>query len=347
MFTSSLDAAAIETLRKIPKVEFHRHYDASIRFETIRDLAEKYQLDLSSLSTEELKKLTVIQSPMQGLQEVLDTFWATQKVLCHYDAIERVAFENVEDCYNDGVVLSELRFSPVFIGLNKSLSYEEIIEATLKGIDRGVQKYGIKVGLIFIAPRSLSRDDNDLAFDQFLKMKKNHSLGRYLIGFDLADREILEEIDSYLPWVNKARDSGLQITIHSGEDTGPEFVSKTLDVLGPTRIGHGIQSFRDSGLMKRLIKENIHLEVCPTSNYLTKCCPSLEEHPLPKLIEAGVSCSINSDDPHIMATTLLQEYKIAHELYQFGLDQLKEMNQNNLQYSFLCKKDIEEVSKFF
>jgi adenosine deaminase/aminodeoxyfutalosine deaminase len=105
---------------------------------------------------------------------------------------------------------------------------------------------------------------------------------------------------------------------HAGESTGPDTIWDSLRHLGAERIGHGIAAARDPRLMKYLAAKGVVLEVCPTSNVRTKSVPSLAEHPLPALVEAGVPVTINSDDPPMFDTTLNQEYEVAREL--LGLD---------------------------
>ena len=116
----------------------------------------------------------------------------------------------------------------------------------------------------------------------------------------------------------RARAAGLHSVPHAGESTGPESIRAALDHLGAERIGHGIAAARDPELMRRLADEGVPLEVCPTSNVRTRSVPSLAEHPLPTLVAAGVSVSINSDDPPMFSTTLNREYAIAADL--LGLD---------------------------
>ena len=96
-------------LRKLPKVEHHRHLDGSLRVSTVAELARKNNIDLGFSSQAELQQKLVLNKPFKTLQAVLDSFWTAQKVMCNYDSIKRIAYENVEDCYQDGVVLSELR----------------------------------------------------------------------------------------------------------------------------------------------------------------------------------------------------------------------------------------------
>lgn len=335
-------------LRALPKVELHRHLDGSVRFETIQELSKLHNIDLGAKSRDELWAKAKIETPLSSLQEVLDSFWTTQKVMCSYDAIKRVAFENVEDCYNDGLKLVELRFAPTFIAEGKTLGNDEIIEGIIDGVQAGMDKYEIQVGLIHIVPRSLSFEKNVQATDDIFRYRKsNHKGADRLFGFDLADMEDKFDPVDFKSMVDKARLEGMGITIHSGEDTTADHIVKTLDALCPTRIGHGIKSIDSEDLLKRIIENDIHLEVCPTSNWLTKCVSTIDEHPLPQLFRRGVSVSLNSDDPHLMNIDLTHEYLIAQQYYGFTPLEFHKMNREALRASFLPQEIRDSIGKKF
>ena len=135
-------------LRRMPKVELHRHLDGSIRQQTIIDLSKRHNLDIDVSNPSSLKKQSTVTEPMQDLATVLEAFDTIQKVSCSYEAINRIAFENVEDAFYDGIKLIELRFSPVFVALGKELAHDEIIESVIDGIAEGMDRYDIEVGII-------------------------------------------------------------------------------------------------------------------------------------------------------------------------------------------------------
>ncbi|MCP5049465.1 MAG: adenosine deaminase [bacterium] len=334
----------LNELRKLPKVELHRHLEGSVRFDTIRELARRHQLDLGVESDDELGRKTQITTPMNSLEEVLDVFRTTQKVLCSYEALKRVTFENVEDAFNDGVKLLELRFAPVFIAHRKEIAFDEIMEGILDGMSIGMEKYPIQVGLIHILPRGLDMDKHPSSTKEFLRYRKSRHQNAYrLCGFDLADSETETPPSEYIPFINMAREAGAGITIHSGENTNALSVRETIHSYEPSRIGHGIKSNEDPDVVELLKEKDIHLEVCPTSNWLTRSVESIETHPLPQLYRAGVSLSINSDDPHLMAIDLVNEYQIAHRVFGLTGDELYGINKQALHRSFLdpeAKKKI-------
>ena len=333
---------------KLPKVELHRHLDGSIRFQTILDLAKSHKIDLGFSSYAELGKKLVIKKPLTSLQQVLDCFWTTQKVLASYEAIKRVTFENIEDAHREGIKLIDLRFAPTFIQKNKTLGFDEIIEGVIDGVTQGLNKYDLQVGLIHIMPRGLDVKTNLISTDEILRYKKSrHKNADRLLGIDLADSETEESFTDYKTIIQNAHSQGLGVTIHSGEDTSAEHVRRTLETFHPSRIGHGIQIAKDPEVMK-LVKENdVLLEVCPTSNWLTNCVKSLDKHPLKYLYDQGVKVSLNSDDPHLMNISLLNEYHVAEKTLGLKLPHFIQMNKWALEKSFLNDEIKNDLKKKF
>lgn len=321
--------------RRFPKVELHRHLDASIRIGTVHELARKHNIDVNAATLAELDHKITIRKPMKNLEDVLHSFLTTQKVLVSYEGIKRVAFENVEDCYRDGIKLVELRFAPVYIAKGKALGNDEIIEGVIDGITEGMNKYDIHVGLIHIMPRSLDLALNLQSTEDILRYRKSsHKNADRLFGIDLADLETPESFTDYAPSIEKAKKAGMGVTIHSGEDSSADHVRKTIEIFHADRIGHGIQIAKDPEVMKLVKDRNVALEVCPTSNWLTQCVKTIDEHPLKYLYSQGVKVTLNSDDPQIMGIDLTHEYEIAEKL-GMTKENLRQMNQWALEKSFL------------
>jgi aminodeoxyfutalosine deaminase len=140
-----------------------------------------------------------------------------------------------------------------------------------------------------------------------------------LISFGLGGPEMGVPRPQFKPYFDKARAAGLRSAPHAGETTGPSTIWDAIRELGAERIGHGISAAKDPSLMAYLAEHGIALEVCPTSNLRTGQVPSIEEHPLPVLVAAGVPVTINSDDPPMFGTTINNEYAVAARL--LGLDE--------------------------
>ena len=333
-------------LRALPKAELHRHLDGSIRLETVADIAARHDLDLGTATEKELAAKARVTKPMKDLQTVLDSFATIRRVLCSYEAIERIAFENVEDAYRDGIHLIELRFAPPFISGGKRLGNDEIIEAVLDGITRGMNSYPIQVGLIGILVRTMDLEINRQATADLIRYSgSGHRSADRICGFDLADAEDRSNPEDFLPMIQQARKAGLGITIHSGENTTAAAVERTLDLFAPGRIGHGIKSWGDEKLLGRLRDQEVMLEVCPTSNWLTSSVSSLAAHPLPHLYRSGIAVSINSDDPNLFGIDLVHEYEVCAKLYGFTERDFRRINRKTVEHSFLPQDIRGEVLK--
>ena len=139
-----------------------------------------------------------------------------------------------------------------------------------------------------------------------------------MVGLGLADDETRGAAEHFAEAFGVARDAGLIRAPHAGEHGGPDSVRRAVDALGAQRVMHGVRSVEDADLLRRLADENVTLDVCPTSNVVLSVVPSLADHPLPKLLEAGVPLSLNADDPLFFGSNILAEYELGR--HSFGLD---------------------------
>lgn len=156
-----------------------------------------------------------------------------------------------------------------------------------------------------------------------------------LVAFGLGGPEIGVPRPQFKPYFDQARAAGLRSVPHAGETTGPQTVWDALRELGAERIGHGISAAQDPELLAYLAERRIPLEVCPTSNVRTRAVARIEEHPLRRLVDAGVRVTINSDDPPMFGTTLNDEYAVAARLLDTGPDGLAALAREAVSASFL------------
>ncbi len=335
----------IVSLRKLPKVELHRHLDGSVRPATIWEIAQERGIPVGARSREELERSAVISAPLRDLNSVLARFATQQAVLCSFDAISRITYENVEDAWRDGVTLLELRFAPSFIAEGKSITNDEIIAGVLDGMLRAMTAWPIEVGLIGILPRRLPLKKNKEATGDLVRWRMSGEPGAARIcGFDLADGEADCEPEGFVPLVEEARRAGMGITIHSGENTDAAHVARTLALFRPSRIGHGIRCWGNEEVTRRLIEQDVLLEVSPTSNWITGAVASLSAHPLPELFRAGVPVCINSDDPNLFGIDLVHEYELCAREFGFGEAEFRAMNRAAARHSFLPEEIRQRVA---
>jgi len=167
-------------------------------------------------------------------------------------------------------------------------------------------------------------------------------------GIDLADCEINHPIRHFADAVSKAQRAGLSVTVHSGEDTQASDVVETIRAVNPQRIGHGTRVINDVDAVAFVKARGVVLEMNPWSNYLTNSVRRIEDHPLKKLFDLGVKVTINSDDPELLDTNLNNEFRIAHEILGFSLDEIRQCNRVAAEASFLPEAQRRQViQKYF
>lgn len=332
-------------LRHLPKIELHRHLDCSVRWSTLLEIAPSVGITLAP-TIQGRQDQFLITEPMKDLGSVLNKFLNAQKVLASEEILTRIAFEACEDAFNDGIRILELRYAPTFIEEgHPNLNFDKIHRSLCQGIEMAKQKFHMAVGLICIVQRVKPFAVAEKVVDFAIQHKDS------FIALDLADNEEGFDPKIFAPLFQKAKKAGLHITVHSGEtpnDQAAQWVKDSVEILGAERIGHGIQIVRDPKILEFIRNQKIPLECCPISNYLTQSFKTYEEHPLRKLMNAGVLVTINSDDPGIFATTLSDDYAIAHEFHNFTIADFKTCNQTAFQASFI--KDSEKNkfhSEFF
>lgn len=327
-----------QQIRLLPKIDLHRHLDCSMRWSTLLEIATTLKLDFPR-SPELQQKHFLVTDPMVNLVSVLNKFSIAQKVLASEEILQRLAFEVCEDAFNDGVRILELRYAPTFITDGHThLTFEKIHQAFLKGLSQAKKQMPLAVGLICILQRILSPEKVDRV-TQFAIENKNTFL-----ALDLADNEEGFEPKLFAPYFLAGRKAGLRTVIHSGEVPNPkasQWIRDSIEILGAERIGHGVQAIHDPKIMALLISKNIPLEICPYSNFLTQAFTTFENHPLKKLYDLNVPVTLNSDDPGMFASTLSDDYYLAHRYQNFNLADLQKCNATSYRHSFISEQEKE------
>jgi len=195
---------------------------------------------------------------------------------------------------------------------------------------RALKQYpDMRAGLLCIASRDLGLEQVTRTVEFFLENQTS------FIGFDLAGHEAGFPNRMFKSAFDLLKPSNAKITVHAGESSNAEAVWESIDLLGAKRIGHGIRSIDDPKLVKYLAEKKICLEICPTSNWLTRATPTWSDQPLTKFLEAGVPVCINTDDPGMFGITLPHEFEIARTKLGLSEKQILKCKENATQFSFL------------
>lgn len=326
----------------IPKTEIHCHLEGAIRTQTIIDIAKENNIKLPSYEVAELDKHVKVLDQMKDLQAVLDAFDIFQRSITSPQVFERIAWELFEDCAKQNIKLFEVRFSPDWAFHGHNLDWDACLEGLLRAQEKAEKEFDMVIGIIAITSRGMGADSCVKTVDWAIHHKK------YIQAVDLADGELLYPMQDFVKPILKAKDAGLKVTIHSGEDAPASYVIDTIQNFKPDRIGHGIHSIEDMKAVEMIIEKGIALEVNPWSNYLTNSVSSIEAHPLKKLFDLGVKVTINSDDPEVLETNVNNEYRIAHETLGMSLDEIKTCNRFAFESSFIDEAKKQRIwDKYF
>ena len=313
----------------LPLTDIHRHLDGNIRAQTILDLGREFNLTLPANTLETLLPHVQVSANEPDLVSFLAKLDWGVKVLASLDACRRVAFENMEDAARNGLHYVELRFSPGYMAMTHNLPVAGVVEAVIAGVREGSQAFGVEARLIGI----MSRTFGEAACLQELEAFLAHRDG--ITALDLAGDELGFPGSLFLPHFNRARDAGLQITVHAGEAAGPESIWQAIRELGAVRIGHGVKAIDDPALVAFLAEQRIGIESCLTSNIQTSTVASLARHPLKTFLEQGVLATINTDDPAVQGVDIVHEYQVAAPAAGLSREQIRQAQINGLEIAFL------------
>lgn len=312
-----------------PLVELHRHLDGNVRLETVLELGRKHNLPLPAWDIEALRPHIQVTEPQIGVMAFLAKFEWFTRILVDLDACRRIAYENVEDAYLEGIDYIELRFSPCFMAEPHALAPEGVVEAVIDGVSSGLRDFDIGVKLIGIISRTYGSEVGWKELNALL----NHQEG--LVAIDLAGDEANFPADQFVDHFQKVRDDGLQVSVHAGESAGAESIWQAIRLLGATRIGHAISAAEDQALMDFMLQNRIGIETSLTSNVQTSCVAGYESHPLKLFLEKGLLATINTDDPGISNIDLDHEYEIAAPAAGLSPEQIRQAQRNALELAFL------------
>ncbi len=282
-------------LAPLPKAHLHIHLDGAMRPSTLRELAEAMG----------------IAAPMPTAYGSFAAFMATitaaGQTLQTEQNLRRVVREIMEDSAAQGAVWVEPSMWPGMLG-GRLGSDAEAVDIVLEAGRAAANEYGIGFGLIIAANRNRGPDEA-VALADLAASRARHGV----VGFGLDGDEANHPPGPFADAFQIARKAALLALPHAGELAGPDSVVAALDLLGADRILHGVRAVEDAEVVARLAERGTCLDVCPTSNVKLSVVNSLEDHPLPALLAAGVRCSLNADDPLLFATDLVDEYRLVRD----------------------------------
>jgi adenosine deaminase len=290
----------------IAKAELHVHLEGTAPPDLIRRIAERHGLPVPDGVFE-----TPDRFAYTDFLDFLKTYDRAASVIRTGDDYRDVTYEYLAGCAREGAIYVELTASPDHAAL-VGLSDEEHVDGIVRGIDDARVEHGVEARILLTAIRNFGVEQ--------AKRVARYAASRphpYVVGFQMSGDEENFPAGDFAEPFRIASEAGLGCTVHAGEWAGPESVRAALG-LPVARIGHGVRSIEDPALVEELVERALVLECCPTSNVVLDLFPSYQDHPLPRLVDAGVRVTLGSDDPPYFGTSIGGEYAVCQE--RFGFD---------------------------
>jgi aminodeoxyfutalosine deaminase len=297
----------------LPKAELHVHHVGSASPEIVSELAMRHP-GVVPVDRDALREFF----QFRDFAHFIEVYLAVAALVRTDEDIRYLTYEVARElATGQQVRYAELTCTPYTSVLphdpENGIPIEAYTEALEDARVAAERDFGIVLRWIY----DINGEDGMPAADATLSFALNHRVDA-LVGFGLGGPEIGVPRPQFAPHFDAARAAGLHSVPHAGETTGPETVWDAIRVLGAERIGHGTSAAQDADLLAHLVEHGIPLEVCPSSNIATRAVADLDEHPIMAFRDAGVTVTVNSDDPSMFGTTLNGEYEIAARL--LGLD---------------------------
>ncbi len=324
-----------EFLRAIPKTELHCHIEGSVRAATFADQAHKHGIELP---TEDVDKLY----DYDTIYEFLVIFGLVSSTLIDQDDFARVAYEAMED----GHTLGNLRYREMFFNptlhTRRGVPMKTIVDGLADGLNAAATDFGVTGRLIADVYRQDDPADCLAMVEDLLTCRRPELIG---LGMDAA--EAPDPPEKFVDSFRAAKAGGLRLTSHASEDAPPVNITTCLDILGCERIDHGYHILSDPAVIQRCLDDGLYFTVCPTSTARVYGWPDLTTHPIIGMVDAGLQCMLNSDDPTMFHTDIGNEYVQMVPAAGWGLAKVRELMLNGVEATWLDDSDKATMSAEF
>jgi aminodeoxyfutalosine deaminase len=302
----SVRSATVEDTEKtaahpFPKVELHVHLEATVRPETLLQIARRNDFALPADTPEGIRDLY----RYRNFDHFIEVWILTTNALQTADDFRQVVVDYAAEAKKHGAVYVEGIFSPIERTW-RGVSWDDLFSGYCDGAQEAKELHGVEVLLTPDVTRAAPVEDGFELVRQAAKYKE-----RGIVGIGLGGEEALYPPEKFRDVFALVREEGLGSVPHAGEVAGPESVRGAIDDLHADRVRHGIRAIEDTGLLEELAERRVVLDVTPLSNLRTGVVPSLGVHPLPELVAAGIPCTVSTDDPEMFDTDLTREYEAA------------------------------------
>jgi adenosine deaminase len=329
-------------VRKAPKAELHVHLEGSIRPATVLELARRNGVSLPAQDLEGLRRWYVY----RDFPHFVEVYLTITGCLRTAEDYELIAYEFGLEMARQNVRYAEVTFS-ASTHTGFGVPREAWWGGLTKGRERARSELGVEIAWVFDIVRQIEPERTRHERAAYTVDVALEGMREGVVALGLGGTEQGYPPGQFAPYFRRALDGGLHSAPHAGEHAGPESVWTALEELGAERIGHGVRSIEDPALVRRLAERGVPLEVSPTSNVRLGVYPDYRAHPLPRLLEAGVRLTVNSDDPPLFNTTLNDELALLPGAFGLGVDRIDELLLNGVRQSFLPPARKAEVEESF
>jgi adenosine deaminase len=307
----------------LPKIELHCHLDASVRVQTVAEIAQRLGLKIP-----DLRAALVAPETCLDLADYIKRIDLALEVMQDYESLARIACEYVEDLAADGIIYGEVRFAPQ-LHLRRGLSLQDVANAVSEGLAEGQRRCGVRTGLIVCCLRHQPAETSVAVARLAINNRDK------VCAIDLAGDEARFSGAAHAAAFELACDAELPRTVHAGEAAGAESAIEALDLLHAQRIGHGVQVDSDPQLVKRVRREAIPLEMCPISNVKTRSVASIKMHPIDRLMRNGVRVTVSTDGRTVCENNLTAEFEQLAKHWGWGLGEFWACQKNAAEAAFV------------
>lgn len=308
-------------IQSLPKAELHLHLEGSVDPPTLLELRQRHGKTSTLAEVEQLYRYNDFTGFLMAFKTLTEDLQTPEDY-------ELVTYRLMQQLHSQNILHAEVYVS-VGVCLWRKQDFAAIFEGLEWGRQRGERDFGISLLWIFDAVRQFGVEAARNVFELAVRYRDRNVVAIGIGGDEQkAPAELFRDAYAY------AAENGLRLTAHAGETAGPESIWGALN-LRVERIGHGLTAAQDPELIEELAVRQVPLEICITSNLLTGCCHTVNDHPVRNYFDQGVMITLNSDDPAMFHTSLNREYHLAHELFGFTDEHLRELARNSFEASFL------------
>jgi adenosine deaminase len=331
-----LNEALRLTLQAMPKAELHIHIEGSLEPELIFELAQRNGISLAYPTVEALRQAYAF----SDLQSFLDIYYAGASVL-----LTEQDFYDMTAAYLTRAHADNVRHAEIFFDPQTHTARGVSMQTVINGIWRACQDSQVSASLIMCFLRHLSEEEAIATLEEAIPYRDK------FIGVGLDSSEVGHPPEKFARVFERARNLGLHLVAHAGEEGPPSYIESALDVLNVERIDHGVRCLDDPELVRRLAREQMALTVCPLSNIKLRVFGLMGEHNLRRLLDAGLAATVNSDDPAYFGGYVNDNYLAAFEALPLDATHARQLARNSFAAAFLEPEQkrayLAEVDQFF